>query len=147
MSNWTYRGEFVESIPEVYDNFVYLITNLVSCKKYIGKKKSYSLRTLPPLKGQKRKRKIVKESDWKIYYGSNDELNADVLLLGEENFSREILHWCRSKAEASYLEAYEQFIRKAIIDPSYYNGWLSVRVTSKHLKLMSEEFNEQFRQT
>jgi len=140
MTNWTYNGIEVTEIPEGYDNFVYLITNLIDGKKYVGKKKSYSLRTLPPLKGQKRKRKVIKESDWRSYYGSNDLLNSDVITYGEENFTREILHWCRSLAEASYLEAYEQFVRKAIIDPSYYNQWLSVRVTSKHLMKMTEEY-------
>lgn len=139
MNNWLYRGESVESLPEEYEHFVYLITNVSEQKFYIGKKQGFSLTTKPPLKGFKRKRKVIKESDWRTYYGSNDELKADVERLGEDNFIREILHWCRSKAEASYLEIREQLVRDAIIDPSYYNKWFSARVTSAHLKLMTEE--------
>jgi hypothetical protein len=138
---WFYNGVPVESVIEGYDNFVYLITNLVDGRKYIGKKKMYSLTTKSPLKGYKRKRKIIKESDWKNYYGSSEELKADVELLGKDSFKREIIHWCRSTSEASYLEAREQFIHNAIIDPAYYNSWISVRVTSTHLKLMKEEFS------
>jgi hypothetical protein len=136
MSKWKYRGEEVDAIPEGYDNFVYLITNLVDGRKYIGKKKSYSLRTLPPLKGQKRKRKVIKESDWRGYYGSNDELNSDVITHGESNFTREILHWCNSLSMASYMEAKEQFIRDVLIGDEYYNSWISAKVSKKHLKTM-----------
>jgi len=38
---------------------------------YYGKKNFLSRTTLPPLKGYKRKRKVVKESNWRKYKGSS----------------------------------------------------------------------------
>ena len=58
--------------------FVYLITNTVSDMKYIGKKQIEKRTKRPPLKGKKRKRIIIGESDWKTYTGSSDRLNADI---------------------------------------------------------------------
>ena len=39
---------------------------------YFGKKNFTILRTLPPLKGKKRKRKKTLESNWRTYEGSSD---------------------------------------------------------------------------
>lgn len=139
MNNWTHKGEEVTCIPEGYEHFVYLITNVSTGKRYWGKKQSYSMVTRPPLAGQKRKRKLIKESDWRTYHGSSDSLKADVAELGADNFKREILHWCRSKAEASYLELYEQMVNHAILDPMSYNSWVSARCNANHLNKMSEE--------
>ena len=71
------------------------------------------------------------DSDWREYYGSSDELTADVLKLGKENFTREILFYCYSKAELSYIEAREQFARKVLESNDYYNGHIRVRVHGK----------------
>jgi hypothetical protein len=57
-----------------------------------------------------------------------------VLSLGHENFSREILHLCRSKGECGYLEAKEQFIRGVMESEDYYNTWIMVRVRKSHIK-------------
>jgi hypothetical protein len=74
------------------------------------------------------------ESDWQDYYGSNDTLKADVIKLGPENFQREILYYCKSKAECSYIEAREQFSRRVLESDDYYNGQISVRVHGNHIK-------------
>jgi len=50
---WTYQNQIVEEIPEGYIGFVYLITNLTTGQKYIGKKLAQFKRTKPPLKGKK----------------------------------------------------------------------------------------------
>jgi hypothetical protein len=126
--NWIYQGKPVESIPDEYEGFVYLITNLTNNQKYIGKKLARFKTTKPPLKGKKNKRRGYKESDWKNYWGSSDRLNADVAALGEQNFSREILYFCKSRAEMSYIEAREQFDRRVLETDEYYNGIINVRV-------------------
>ena len=125
---WTYQGKIVNEIPEGYIGFVYLITNLTNGKKYIGKKLAQFKVTKKPLKGRKNKRRSTKESDWRTYWGSSDTLNADVLELGPENFTREKLHYCTCKGELSYLEAKEQFDRKVLLTDEYYNGIINVRV-------------------
>jgi hypothetical protein len=137
---WTYNSEIVEVLPEDCVGFVYQITNLTNSRKYIGKKlskfskTSYKVVTLK--NGTKKKKKIKSkiDSDWLDYYGSSDELNKDVVSLGKECFTREILFFCKSKAECSYVEAREQFGRKVLESDDYYNGQISVRVHGSHIK-------------
>ena len=125
---WTYQNKPVESIPDEYEGFVYLITNQKTGQKYIGKKLAKFKTTKPPLKGRKNKRRGTKESDWKDYWGSSDRLQADVEALGPENFTREILYLCTNRAEMSYIEAREQFDRRVLETDDYYNGIINVRV-------------------
>lgn len=127
---WTHKGKLVETLPDDCEGFVYLITNLTNDKKYVGKKLARFKVTRPPLKGKKNKRRSSKESDWKTYWGSSDHLNADVASLGEDNFIREILHYCQSRGMLSYLEAKEQFDREVLLSDEYYNGIINVRVGS-----------------
>jgi hypothetical protein len=136
---WTYQGKIVEEISEEYVGFVYLITNLTNGKKYIGKKLAKFKVTKKPLKGKKNKRRSTKESDWRTYWGSSDHLNADVEQLGPENFTREILYYCTSRGELSYLEAKEQFDREVLKTDEYYNGIINVRVGSS--KALVESLN------
>ena len=73
----------------------------------------------------------VLNSDWQDYYGSSDDLTLDVNRLGKDKFTREILFYCKSKAELSYVEAREQFARKVLESNDYYNGHIRVRVHGK----------------
>jgi len=81
-------------------------------------------------------------SDWQTYYGSNTELVNDVKLHGEENFSREILHLCKTKGECGYLEAKEQFVRGVMESEDYYNVWIMVRVRKSHIKGYNARLSE-----
>ena len=136
---WYFQNEIIESLPEECVGFVYLITNLISGRKYIGKKLAkFSKTTYKVVKlknGTKKKKKIRSkiDSDWREYYGSNTELSKDVDTLGAENFKREILFYCKSKAECSYIEAREQFTHKVLESKDYYNGQISVRVHGSHI--------------
>ena len=140
MNNWTYQGSVVEELPEDCTGFVYIITNLVSGRKYIGKKlakfSKTTYKTITLKNGKKKKKKIRSkiDSDWQEYYGSSVELTKDIDTLGKENFSREILYYCKSKAETSYVEAREQFDRKVLESDDYYNGHIQVRVHGSHIK-------------
>lgn len=131
--SWTYQGTLVTKLPNECIGFVYLITNLTNDKKYIGKKLAQFIKTKPALKGKKRKRKTLIESDWQIYWGSSEQLKEDIKLLGENNFTRQILYYCKSKAEMSYLEAKEQFDRRVLETDNYYNGIINVRVGGSKL--------------
>jgi len=137
---WTFQGTLVEELPEDCIGFVYMITNTLSGKKYIGKKLAkFSKTTYKTVKlknGTKKKKKIRSkiDSDWQTYYGSNDQLNKDVAALGQDNFTREILYYCKSKAECSYIEAREQFTHKVLESTDYYNGHIQVRVHGSHIK-------------
>lgn len=134
---WTYQGKKIDELPQDTEGFVYLITNKVNHRKYIGKKLAKFKTTKPPLKGKKNKRRGTKESDWRDYWGSSDHLNADVKRFGPDNFTREILYLCKSRGIMSYLEAKEQFDRKVLETDDYYNGIINVRVGSS--KILKEQ--------
>ena len=128
---WMYKNKEVTEISSEYIGFVYLITNITNNRKYIGKKLTQFKRSKRPLKGRTNKRRYTVESDWKDYYGSSDELSADVEQLGKDKFKREILFWCTSKSELSYIEAREQFSHKVLESRDWYNGHIRVRVHQK----------------
>ena len=136
---WHYNGAVVEILPEDCIGFVYCITNTITGKMYIGKKlakfSKTKYKTVTQKNGKKKKKKIRTkiDSDWQEYYGSNIELNKDVETLGKEKFHREILYYCKSKAETSYIEAREQFNRKVLESDQYYNGHIQVRVHGSHI--------------
>lgn len=137
--SWTYQGIPVEELPEDCVGFVYLITNTVTGRMYVGKKLAKFAKTTyktEKLKNGKKRRKKIRgkiDSDWRTYYGSNIELNKDVETLGTDKFTREILYYCNSKALTSYLEAKEQFDRKVLESQEYYNGHIQVRVHGSHI--------------
>jgi hypothetical protein len=136
---WTFQNQSVEVLPEDCVGFVYLITNITSGRKYIGKKLAKFSKTtykMVKLKNGTKKRKRIKskiDSDWQEYYGSSPNLQKDIDTLGKENFTREILYYCKSKAECSYVEAREQFARKVLESDDYYNGHIQVRVHGSHI--------------
>jgi hypothetical protein len=137
---WIYKTEIIKTLPEDCVGFVYLIENKASSRKYIGKKLSKfsktTYKTVTLKNGTKKKKKIKSkiDSDWLDYYGSSIELNKDIESLGKENFSREILFFCKSKAECSYVEAREQFYHKVLESDDYYNGQVSCRIHKSHIK-------------
>jgi len=137
---WLYEQNQIETLPEDCVGFVYLITNKLSGRKYIGKKLAKFSKTsykIVKLKNGNKKRKRIKskiDSDWQLYYGSNDQLNRDIAELGSDNFTREILFYCNSKASCSYIEAREQFNHRVLESDDWYNGQISVRVHGSHIK-------------
>jgi hypothetical protein len=132
MSDWIYNGEaFLE--PGDNYGFVYIITNKIDNRQYIGKKFFWSIRRKQV---KKVRRRVTTESDWKTYWSSSDELQSDVQRLGVENFTREIIHLCPNKGTANYLEAKEQFTRSVLENKDlWYNSWISVKVMRSHVRL------------
>ena len=137
---WLYEQQQIETLPEDCVGFVYLITNKLSGRKYIGKKLAKFSKTtykVVKLKNGNKKRKKIRskiDSDWQLYYGSNDQLNKDIETLGVDNFTREILFYCTSKATCSYIEAREQFNHRVLESDDYYNGQIVCRIHGSHIK-------------
>jgi Putative endonuclease segE, GIY-YIG domain len=108
--------------------FIYVITNLIDGKKYIGKKQIKTVKKLKPLKGKKNKRHFDAETDWKTYTSSSKELNEDIVKHGIENFKFEILRFCDSKFELAYYEAKLQFDNDVLLKDGFYNGIINCRI-------------------
>ena len=136
---WTYQGTVVDQLPEDCIGYVYIITNVLSGRKYVGKKLAkFSKTTYKTVKlknGTKKKKRIRSkiDSDWQEYWGSSPNLQADIEKLGKENFTRQILHYCKSKAETSYIEVREQFERRVLESDEYYNGIINCRIHGSHI--------------
>ena len=131
---WTYNGNEYNETPEEYQGFVYLITELDTDKKYIGKKFFWKPKTLPVTKKRKRRVKTRVESDWRIYYGSSKEVQQLLELKGSDSFKREILRLCKTKGECSYFEAKYQFDNDVLLRDDFYNEFIGCKIHSKHLK-------------
>ena len=135
---WLYQGVEWEP-PEAFTHddaygFVYLITNNKDQRKYVGKKFFWSQKTLPITKKRKRRKRLKVESDWRTYWGSNKHLIADIEEHGTEDFTREILHLCKTKGDCAYMEAKEQFAREVLLTEEYYNGIIACKIGGQTVK-------------
>jgi hypothetical protein len=140
--SWTYNGNPVTELPDC-EGFVYLITNLVDGRQYIGKKLAKfaktSIKTVTLKSGEKKKKRIKTkvDSDWRTYWSSSLELQNDVKALGEDKFTREIIHFCQTKGECSYLEMKEQIINEVLIQPDkWYNAFVGGKIHRNHVRTL-----------
>ena len=137
---WLFEGTEITDLPDDKVGLVYLITNLDSGRRYIGKKLSkfskVKYKVITQKNGIKKRKKIRSkiDSDWQTYWSSSPEVQADVKALGEDKFTREILYFADSKGSLSYLEAREQFARQALENPTnWYNGIIQCRIHRSHV--------------
>lgn len=130
--NWLYENKEVIDISQLPDTavgFVYKITNIETGKFYIGKKSLASVTNKLLTKKEQlewnkpgripKKKKVIKESDWKDYWGSSKDLLLEIKQLGKEKFKRDILKICYTKSELTYFEVYYQFEYKVLHVDSY----------------------------
>ena len=129
---WLYEDkEFV--LDGDWYGFVYLIENLLNGRKYIGRK----YLTKAGYKTVKGKRKKIRvESDWDDYYGSSSALKEDIDQYGKDNFRRTILRLCKSRGECNYFETKYIFDHDEILDPNFYNTWVSCKIQASHVKAL-----------
>jgi hypothetical protein len=112
-SHWYYNDTAYEPIYEEIEDhagFIYVITNTLTGQQYVGKKSMHQKRTLPPLKGKKRKRRVVKESDWRSYTGSSEEVNNLIEEHGKDKFKFEIIEFAVNRSELNYAELRTQIL-------------------------------------
>ena len=131
---WYYNDKELNETPEEYQGFVYMITELDTGKKYIGKKFFWKPKTLPKTKTRKRRVKTRVESDWRSYYGSSSEDKTLVEEKGVDNYRRDVLYLCRTKGECSYYEAKLQFQYDVLLSDEYYNEFIGCKIHSKHIR-------------
>ena len=121
---WLYNNEVIKGIEQIPQNtfgFIYQSIYIPTNEKYLGKKVLYFNKTLPPLKGFKRKRKVLVESDWKKYYGSHDKIKTLLKENKHDDFKREILEFAFNKKHLTYLETKYLFTNNVLENNEYIN--------------------------
>lgn len=152
---WLFKEKVIESIEEMPQDtygFIYLVTHLPSNRKYIGKKVLYfernvkiGKRELQALKEERKakgmggrppsKKKVVKESDWKTYYGSQAEIKELVKNGKESDFRREILKFVNNKKHLTYFECKYLFIYEVLENnDEYINDNILAKFYSRDFK-------------
>lgn len=120
---WYYGDKEIKSLDDIpvgAIGFVYSIYVPDMHLYYIGKKNLYATRTLPPLKGYTRKRKIQGESNWLKYHGSNETIK-DLVSQGYDIY-KDILKFAYSTKSLTYWETKYLFCSNALEDECYLNG-------------------------
>jgi hypothetical protein len=133
MKNWFYNDEEIVDIsqfPEDAFGFIYVIVNNLNNKFYVGKKNLFSERNIKLGKRElaaltdkrlSKKKKVKKESDWKSYWGSEEELKKDIKEHGYDNLSRRILYISGNKASLTYQELRHQILLECLESENSYN--------------------------
>ena len=130
---WLYEGKpFTSDDIGNFFGYVYCITNIITGRKYIGRK--YFVQKRKPKGG---KRRVTSESDWKRYYGSSDELKQDIKEYGRDNFRREIISLHTTLGKVNYEETRQLFLNDVLTEslddgtPKYYNSNILGRYMKK----------------
>ena len=114
---WLFNGKpFTSEDIGKHFGFVYIIRNKQTGRKYIGRKYFWSIRKV---KGKTRRQRF--ESDWKEYYGSSEDLNRDVEILGKQAFIRQIMSLHLTRGGTNYEEVKQQYIHEVLESDDYYN--------------------------
>jgi hypothetical protein len=130
---WIYNNSPFTVAPDDCEGFVYVIQNPSTKRYYIGQKRFWSVKKLPPLKGKVNKRHKRVETNWQDYWGSSDALQQDVELLGKDQFVRTIITLCATKGDINYEEARLQFKYDVLRDERAYNGIIQCKIHRSHL--------------
>ena len=137
---WLHEGSLITEIsdmPEGTYGFIYEVLHKPTGKKYIGKKVLYfernvklGKRALEELKAERKaagiggrvpqKKKVIKESDWKDYYGSHEEIKRLVKESDPEDFTRRILQFVPEKKLLTYYECKYLFINSVLDERNNY---------------------------
>ena len=141
---WLYKGTaFTSDDIGDFFGYVYRITNLQNGRQYIGRKYFYQKR-----KPKGGKRRVTSESDWKLYYGSSDELKRDVKELGKQSFKREIISLHVTLGKVNYEETKQLFLNNVLTEslddgtPKYYNSNILGRYMKKDYGQFGENSKE-----
>jgi len=144
---WKYRGEVIDSLEDMGAvapfGFIYEVTHIESGKKYLGRKQLISVQKKPLGKKElaeltdkrsSKKKTVIKETDWKTYYGSHPEIKQMIKEGKALEFSREILMFVQTKKQLTYFEDKYLYMNE-VIEPGsiYMNDSISGRFFRKDL--------------
>ena len=123
MSNWLYQNSEINTLNDLQNppfGFIYITTHLPTGKKYLGKKSFFhtlnkklgkkELLEQPVTRGRtKSTKQVIKESDWKTYYGSEEFIKQKIKEGKQNEFTREIIKFVENKKLLTYFECKYQF--------------------------------------
>jgi hypothetical protein len=123
-----------------WHGYVYLIKDKETGREYFGKKNFFLTQNkklgkkesaaLPIKRGKKpTKKKVVKESDWKTYYGSSEEIKS----VPKERLKRYLIRLCKTSKELSYYETKYLFVYGVLENDNYMNDNIQGRFFRKDL--------------
>lgn len=149
---WEYKNKYIktlEDFPKDSFGFIYEVLHIPTNTRYLGKKVLYFTRNkklgkkeLEQLKEERKqkglkgraplKKKIVKESDWKTYYGSHKDILKLIKEGKQQEFKREILKIVPNKKLLTYYEN-KYLFSKGVIEPgsTYINDNIEGRYFKK----------------
>jgi hypothetical protein len=134
MAEWIYDGHRIgDEELQGFRAFVYVIRDVELDKLYYGKKRLQFIRR-KKRRGRKNRVVVSRQSDWREYWGSNDQLKDRIRLVGESGFNRTILRLCRTLSEANYYELKYQLENDVLLYPDrFYNAYVGGRISRKQL--------------
>ena len=144
---WLYNStpiSTIEDLPESIFGFIYITTHIPTGKKYLGKKSIFhtlnkklgkkELAEQPITRGRaKTTKQIIKESDWKTYYGSEEFIKQAIRNKQHDEFTREIIHFVTNKKQLTYYECKYQFIYGVLESDEWMNSSILGKFYSKDL--------------
>lgn len=141
---WLYENKMISSIEDMGEKvpfgFICKITHVPTGKQYIGKKQLFhtskkvlgkkELAAAPKIQGRPQKfKQVIKESDWKTYYGSEETIKKMIKEGKKDEFIREILCFVKNKKTLSYFETKYQFIHEVL---EYPNKWFNTNINGHY---------------
>lgn len=126
---WFYKGTPISSITDIPVNkavgFIYIITQISTGKRYIGKK-LLSKSTTKTKAGKKRKIRV--ESDWLNYWSSSPKILHLITENGTHDFTREILVFVTSRGMMVYAEEAALYMAGALESENWFNDNIRSKV-------------------
>lgn len=138
---WLYNNTPIQSIADLPPNthgFIYITTHIPTGKKYLGKKSIFhtlnkklgkkELAEQPVTRGRvKTTKQVIKESDWKTYYGSEKFIEQAIKNNQHDDFTREIILFVPTKKLLTYYESKYQFMC-GVLESS---EWMNTNILGK----------------
>lgn len=125
-----------------YYGYIYMTVHTKTGRSYIGKKAfqhttnkklgKKELAELPITRGKKpTKKQVIKESDWKTYYGSANEIK----LLPKDEMKRYVIMLCKTKKQLTYCETKYLFQYNVLEDDRFINDNILGKFYRKDLEV------------
>lgn len=123
--------------------YIYMTCHFPTNRSYIGKKNFFhtsnkklgkkEIAALPITRGRKISTKqVVKESDWKTYYGSAEEIKK----IPKTELKRYLIRLCKTKKELTYWEISTLFKYNVLLEPE---RWINDNIQGRFFRKDFEE--------